>query len=186
MNHVYKDIFGREIKVGSCIVYAAVDGRSGVLRIGKVIELTESKHADYKTHKKDPKVKVISCEHWENCWRGDKRLSKAVSLGFLDRICIVPEESLSHEYRFLLDNFDKEIIIAAAIKTPEWVHRGRRHGEIIKEIVDRRGNFDKLNSIQGFVTSKDRFLDRKEAAQFAYEIKQTKELKSPLLSEDLW
>lgn len=40
--------------------------------------------------------------------------------------------------------------------------------------------------IQGFLTNTDRFVDRKEGAQIAYQSEQTKELCSPLFSEDLY
>jgi len=40
--------------------------------------------------------------------------------------------------------------------------------------------------IQGFLTNKNRFVDRKEGAQIAYRSGQIEELKETLFSEDLW
>jgi hypothetical protein len=39
---------------------------------------------------------------------------------------------------------------------------------------------------QGFLTSKNRFVDRQEAGKIAFSAKQTKKLINKLHSEDLW
>ena len=95
----YKDMFGREIKPGDFIVYAGLADRSAVLRAGRVIELTHSK-TDY--GKPEPKIK---CESWNNyrarSWDGTEKSGKqkAVSLGFLDRLIVVPEEFVSEKIK---------------------------------------------------------------------------------------
>lgn len=99
----YKDMFGRNIKVGDYIVYAGLADRSGVLRAGRVIELTHSKTG---YGKPEPKVK---CESWNNYrskgWNGEEKSGKqkAVSLGFLDRMIVVPEEIVSEKIKKDLD-----------------------------------------------------------------------------------
>lgn len=102
----YIDMFGREIKVGDYIVYAALADRSGVLRAGRVTELTHGKTG---YSKPGPKIKV---ESWNNYranrgWgtyaeeRSGKQ--KAVSLSFLDRLIVVPEEYVSAKVKKDLD-----------------------------------------------------------------------------------
>lgn len=99
----YKDMFGREIKVGDYIVYAALADRSGVLRAGRVLELTYSKESYSKTI---PKVK---CESWnyyraQNTWRENVTgKQRAVSLSFLSRMVVVPESYVSQQIKDDLD-----------------------------------------------------------------------------------
>lgn len=93
----YKDLFGREIKVGDYIAYAALDGRCAVLRAGQVIELTKGTvNGD---EKKTPKVKVKSAYFGVDCHATSMKhrwvRQKNVTLGFLDRLIVVdnpPEE----------------------------------------------------------------------------------------------
>lgn len=102
----YRDMFGREIKVGDYIVYAALADRSGVLRAGRVLELTTTKPKPYLTQQElEPKIK---CESW-NFYRSegysgkpDAKKSgrqKAVSLGFTNRMVVVPEEIVSQQIK---------------------------------------------------------------------------------------
>lgn len=97
----YKDMFGREIKVGDYIVYAALADRSGVLRAGRVLELTQSK-----TSYSDP-IPKIKCESWNyyqaNGYRNGSGKQKAVSLGFLSRMVVVPESYVSQQIKNDLD-----------------------------------------------------------------------------------
>lgn len=111
---VYKDMFGRDIKVGDYIVYAGLADRSAVMRAGRVIELTHSREKvsiyDHKTGKftndYEPKIK---CESWNNYRsqgrKGEEKSGKqkAVSLGFLDRLVVVPEEYVSEKVKKDLD-----------------------------------------------------------------------------------
>jgi hypothetical protein len=100
---VYKDMFGRDIKVGDYVVYAGLADRSAVMRAGRVIELTHSK-TGYGTP--EPKIK---CESWNNFratgWNGEEKSGKqkAVSLGFLDRLVVVPAEYVSERVKKDLD-----------------------------------------------------------------------------------
>lgn len=68
-----------------------------------------------------------------------------------------------------------------------FVITGRRHHNIFVTLkilnIDR---FKLPNSIQGFITSDDRFLNREEAAIFAYEKGQISKPKDKLYSEDLY
>ena len=111
---VYKDMFGRDIKVGDYVVYAGLADRSAVMRAGRVIELTHSKEQvslyDRKTGEHsygyEPKIK---CESWNNFrsqgWKGEEKSGKqkAVSLGFLDRLVVVPAEYVSEKVKKDLD-----------------------------------------------------------------------------------
>lgn len=87
----YKDLFGREIKVGDYITYAANDGRCGVLRAGQVIELTKGTVAG--DEKKTPKVKIKSAYFgvdWHATSMKHKWVrQKNVTLGFLDRLIVL-------------------------------------------------------------------------------------------------
>lgn len=68
-----------------------------------------------------------------------------------------------------------EIIICAAIKVEDLdrIFYGHRHNHCIQALNDNlswymnRQEISKLNSIQGFITSYNRFVDRKEAMQIA-------------------
>jgi hypothetical protein len=100
---VYKDLFGRDIKVGDYIVYAAVDGRSATMRTGLVLELSHSKPSEYGYQSVDPKITVAS---WSNFrakgWSDDHERSgrqKNVKLGFLDRLIVVPEDQVSDKIK---------------------------------------------------------------------------------------
>lgn len=73
-----------------------------------------------------------------------------------------------------------------------FVITGRRHHNCIAilEIMNKRtADFvidGKRKYVQGFLTSKDRFVDRKEGGEIAYNAGQTKELEKTLFSEDLY
>ena len=106
----YKDMFGRDIRVGDYVVYAGFADRSAVLRAGRVVELTCSKEEvsiyDRKAGKHilghEPKIR---CESWNNFralgWndKGQSGKQKAVLLGFLDRLVVVPEEYVSQKIK---------------------------------------------------------------------------------------
>lgn len=99
MKHV--DMFGKEIKVGDFIVYGAVDGRSGTLRAGQVLELKETKNWSGEV---EPKVFVKSWSNFRSKGWGapdDTRSGrqKNVTLGFLDRLIVVPEEVVGEKVK---------------------------------------------------------------------------------------
>ena len=59
----------------------------------------------------------------------------------------------------------KEICIVAAIKTPSgFIIRGQRHGDCIRaaQQIKALTKFEIANAIQGFITSKNRFVRRIE------------------------
>ena len=62
---------------------------------------------------------------------------------------------------------EKEIVICAAIKlTDGYIARGHRHGDCIRHIQDKYSYQKKEvfwpNHVQGFITSKNRFVGREE------------------------
>lgn len=72
------------------------------------------------------------------------------------------------------------------------VPRPGRHNNIIRLYCKETKAVDGIppryeqKSVQGFVTSEGRFVDRIEAARIAYEAGQTKEPLKHLFSEDVW
>ena len=96
----YQDISGREFCIGDYIVYSALDGRSAVLRFGKIIELTEAKETDFYTKEKAPKIK---CKSVNLDWGGQPVKQKDVLLSFFDRVIIIDPGNLTREVRNLLD-----------------------------------------------------------------------------------
>lgn len=94
--------------------------------------------------------------------------------------------------------FEKEFIICAAIKIEDTgkIYYGHRHrhcldasnGELSWTL--NRQQISKIKRIQGFITSKNRFVDRKEALIIALENDQVldkKEIRgNDLYSEDLY
>lgn len=63
---------------------------------------------------------------------------------------------------------------------------GFRHYLIIAQYSLLRGPTAGSDHEQGFLTSQNRFVDRKEASSIAFKAGQTKELKDKLFSEDLY
>ncbi len=66
---------------------------------------------------------------------------------------------------------------------------GWRHGCIFPQIgglVKERQKLGIYEKEQGFLTNKNRFVDRVEGGKIAFEAGQTEELKDYLFSEDLW
>jgi hypothetical protein len=104
MKNQYKDLFGKEIKVGDFITYAANDGRCGVLRVGQVTKLTEAKN-DYEDDIQ-LKIRVKSARYGYLDWDEENEniygwtRQKDVTLGFLDRLIVV--DNLPEEVRNVL------------------------------------------------------------------------------------
>jgi len=65
---------------------------------------------------------------------------------------------------------------------------GWRHANCIYQAVAMTGlpSYKMGEVEQGFLTNKNRFVDRKEGGKIAFAAGQTDELKSYLFSEDLW
>ena len=87
------------------------------------------------------------------------------------------------------------MLICSAIKFEyhgfPFIICGKRHGDCFKNVSDFM-SADKWNQIsnrtviQGFLTDDNRFLNRQEAADYAYKYRQIKQAQDTLLSEDLW
>jgi hypothetical protein len=80
---------------------------------------------------------------------------------------------------------------AIVSKENDRVYVGKRHNEIISEMVELYGirpPIDQERFEQGFITNKGEFVDRVEGARIAIESGQIKALKWPplLYSEDLY
>ena len=84
---------------------------------------------------------------------------------------------------------EKVDIVALRYGARIWsLPRPARHGHVIKH-MDEQGLCEEARlSEQGFLTNKNRFVNRNEGAQFALAAKQIDELRWPprLYSEDLW
>jgi len=86
----------------------------------------------------------------------------------------------------------KEICICAAVIAEDGeIIRGHRHGDCFRAIIDRKKIIGKGFNSQGFITSKNRFVDRKEGARLQKEAKiisvwTGKAVKGILCSEDLY
>ena len=80
------------------------------------------------------------------------------------------------------------MIVSAAVKLNNKVYsltKPNRHGDIIR-MMAKEGITDFQNYVMGFLTDKNKFLTRKQAAKHAYRYKQINKKLSGLLSEDLW
>jgi hypothetical protein len=81
--------------------------------------------------------------------------------------------------------------VASAIKRGDVVYsvpRPGRHGDVIIYMRDKCGVHSNFHT-QGFLTSRNTFVDREEAARIALAAGQTQKLKfqpNQLFSEDLW
>lgn len=71
-----------------------------------------------------------------------------------------------------------------------FVVAGRRHHNVFLTVADIKDvpykNYGYSENIQGFLTSDDRFVNRKEAGQIAFDAGQTAKLTECLFSEDLY
>lgn len=115
-------------------------------------------------------------------------------------------EELATQLHGLIRTSSIEYIICAAIHFEDgkkhehqpkniesgFVVAGRRHHNCFMTVVDcRGGDVDKelrnfKEEEQGFLTSKDRFVNRKEGGEIAYAAGQTADLRKCLFSEDLY
>ena len=92
----------------------------------------------------------------------------------------------------MFQSFNLERIKCSAIKAvtvhgyPKIVC-GRRHADIFEYMFKHQIEYDKALSIQGFLTSGDRFVDRFEAALIAFDARQIDDPNiTELFSEDIW
>jgi hypothetical protein len=85
------------------------------------------------------------------------------------------------------DGIDTYVHQPRNVKTG-FVVCGRRHHNCftIKAMLQGAGRKDYKDEVQGFLTNKDRFVDRYEAAKIAFVSGQIKEATERLYSEDVW
>lgn len=76
-------------------------------------------------------------------------------------------------------------IIAAAIRKEGIIYAAKRHDLVFREWNPKKNQIDLKGGEQGFLTDAGTFVDRKTAAQIAFEAGQTKILHKVLMSEDL-
>lgn len=104
--HTHKDLFGKDINVGDYIVYSAVDGRSGTLRVGKV-EALKVRESGFSDDKPQP---TVFCRSWSNFNTYEKDENgrqtgrqKNVTLGFLDRLIVIDPSQISEKIKLDLE-----------------------------------------------------------------------------------
>mgnify|MGYP000208110751 CR=1 FL=1 len=66
------------------------------------------------------------------------------------------------------------------------VYTGKRHGDIIRDMVENHGVKPPCSGHQGFVTEDGHFVCRKAGARIAYEAGQIKKPTTTLFSEELY
>ena len=109
-----------------------------------------------------------------------KRLEAHMANGKTEYVmCAANYYNDGKNHQFQPYNIDKGFVIC-----------GWRHGNCIYQMVAITGlrsiPAEAGEEIQGFLTSKNRFVDRKEAGEIAFANGQTDELKTTLYSEDLY
>ncbi len=73
------------------------------------------------------------------------------------------DQFIEEVYNQAIDNMDKEVCIVAAVRsTTGKIYRGHRHSDCIKAITSRHFIPDTSPLSQGFITSKNRYVDRAE------------------------
>lgn len=82
----------------------------------------------------------------------------------------------------------EEYILCAAVrlKFSRAFICGHRHGDCYATLKHLNKKVNLTFSRQGFLTSRNRFVDRKEAAEIAFNAKQIPEETDILISEDLY
>lgn len=101
----HKDLAGKQIEVGSFVVYAALWDRSAVLKYGIVSSLKERKDA-WRPQTRDygpiPTVGIVSVDRgWEHQWELQND-GKEITLGFVDRCLVVPTFAVPTDAMHLL------------------------------------------------------------------------------------
>ena len=83
----------QQLQVGDIITYSATIGNSPVLRLGRIMELSEAKEPNVYTGRKPPKIKVKAVML---DYKGiPSSIDKLVTLEHFSRICKIPESSLN-------------------------------------------------------------------------------------------
>lgn len=78
-----------------------------------------------------------------------------------------------------------ETVDIAAVQYKGKIYTGARHVDIIVQPLEEYGHFP-VGYVAGFLTSKGRFVNRKEAAQLAFTAGQTPQQEAFLYSEDIY
>ncbi len=116
---MHKDVAGNEIMRGTYIAYCALHGRSACFKYGVVTKLVEKLDPPrYNSQPGDPptysrSVQLISVDKgWDEKWnlqgKNDKGRAKVITLGYTDRILVVPPELVPEDARKVLDEEMKE------------------------------------------------------------------------------
>lgn len=108
---IIRDKLGQAIKEGDYIVYGHAMGRSAGLRVGKVLRLDFTNDPDrYRYRRGD-----CNCRIWVWGVDDDSKYSAPILckhmgiLEFPERVIVVPEPTVSEDYRKLLALVDAEI-----------------------------------------------------------------------------
>jgi hypothetical protein len=123
---------------------------------------TKDQHKDYSTDTCDKhnKVDCMECFYTTRA----EMPTKDWEYNFID---IYRGGTYEDEVRFiktLLAEKDKEIVICSAVKTTTGkIFRGHRHGDCMRAIQDRHLAVGHSPEDQGFITSLNRYVNRKEA-----------------------
>jgi len=101
----FTDILGQDIKPGCFVLYAALDSRSAVMRIGKVVALRESS--------KRIQVRMVRTKHTYNQethrWSTSTMHNvnpRIVSLAFPGRMVVIPSEMIQPEIVMAFRNIE--------------------------------------------------------------------------------
>lgn len=93
----YVDVLENELNVGDYVAYAALGGRSAIMKVAKILELTQGKRGW--GEKVVPKLRVISVDWFFDRWQKQK----AHTLGFLDRLVQLQPGQIPTEIKRMLD-----------------------------------------------------------------------------------
>lgn len=102
----YKDLNGIDIRPGDYIVYSALWDRSAILKYGVVTRLEKRKGSYYSNTQEVPTLRVVSVDRsgrWNKetnehyyVWELQNK-GKEITLGFLDRLLVVPKAMVPEE-----------------------------------------------------------------------------------------
>lgn len=98
-----------------------------------------------------------------------------------------PENDDGHDLFIPIKRVDGEKIVASAVKCNDGkLYLGKRHCDCFNSMIEEDAH---INSIQGFITNRNRFVDRYEGLEIAMRAQQVITKHTPvdqLCSEDLW
>lgn len=100
----YKDMLGREIKVGDYIAFPTCMGHSGVIKIGKVVELTWS----LESYGGNGKTPIIKAQSVDTAWNRVEPQTKLSRIAFFDRAMVLPKDALTEEVLMAIEKTGKK------------------------------------------------------------------------------